>query len=306
MFNIDNQKLQTLIISLRIYSTVSRDTGNQRSLQFKNPFRARSSSGISDDWEKVIISMLETDHIWEAHAVLDIYLGNIAPSSGSDLRQIPEAVSRDNDTMYTLVKVSMLTRCIYQVFDCESRSSEEVAVWSDAFRTAAQTENVHMDNTLDTIGTSRAFTELVLLACYSPPSLHAHRPWSLAVHSFEQKYSAGSLFVLMQRRAVKNEDFELVYSISKKANKAIPEWWRTRTGIHPEAAAFLYPISIQTSRATPEEAASQSSALDREIDEEDPRAAVPPMRTPTAKPTIKDRLRRLKFIMFTGEGSQYR
>lgn len=75
-----------------------------------SPLKLDCKSDQDPTWEEVIIELLKHGHIWEANTLLAIHLRHENPM-GSDLLRILDAVPDENDTMYDLVRLTMLVLC---------------------------------------------------------------------------------------------------------------------------------------------------------------------------------------------------
>jgi len=139
------------------------------------PFKVDCKSDHNPTWEEVIVALLNHDHIWEANTLLAIHLRHARPME-SELLRILDAVPDGNDTMYDLVRLTMLVLCSRFLL----RQSWQVLAKSEVFdRCEACAQKLHlsaMDAITDPISSSRAYQDFRLLSL----EVENNRAWDAA------------------------------------------------------------------------------------------------------------------------------
>ena len=114
-------------------------------------------------WEEAIIALLKHGHIWEANTLFAIYLRHARPTA-SDLVKIVDAVPDESDTVYDLVRLTMLVLCSRFLLRQSWRMLEKSRVFDRCKDCAQKLHLSPMDVITDPISSSRAYQNFRLLS----------------------------------------------------------------------------------------------------------------------------------------------
>jgi hypothetical protein len=141
----------------------SRARQTKRPPPFNLPFKLDRKLDQDPTWEEVTIALLNHGHIWEANTLLAIYLRHTSPKE-SELIRILDSVPDEDDTMYDLVRLTMLVLCSRSLL----RQSRLVLMASGVFarceECAMKLRFRAMDGITDPIYSSRAYQDFQLLS----------------------------------------------------------------------------------------------------------------------------------------------
>lgn len=222
-----------------------------------SPLKLDCKSDQDPTWEEVITELLKHSHIWEANTLLAIHLRH-ENTMGSDLLRILDAVPDENDTMYDLVRLTMLVSCSRFLL----RQSWLVLMNSGVFHRCKEcAQKLHlsaMDGITDPIGSSRVYQDFRLLRLEvlkkGPPS-----------NAWDRINSEGPDEMLrIRERTLRNRDYMLLLA-SYIQGAYLPAHWLDCTGASREAIACLHPhttLSEEEFHATKSDAGYFSSADD--------------------------------------------
>ena len=234
-------QLQIVIISLRLMDLVSRmsDSADKDPFRLALCFKLDRRPYQDPTWGEVIIALLNHGHIWEANTLLAIHLRHGRPTE-PDLLRILDAVPDEDDTMYDLVRLTMIVLCSRSFL----RRSWVMSGVFDRCRECAQKLHLSaMDGITDPVSSSRAYREYQLLQLdferwTQPPSISRGRFYSpINSHAWEAMRAA-------RETALKNSDHMLLLAIHEQDAYPLPNQWLDTTGASREAIARLHPDAI--------------------------------------------------------------
>jgi len=159
-------QLQTIVISLRIIDVVSRMSQSSPIDDYhlaRIPFTLGRKFRPDSTWEEAIIALLENGHIWEANTLLAIHLRHARPI-GSDLLKIVDAVPDESDTMYDLVRLTMLVLSSRFLLRQSWQVLEKSGVFDRCEDCAQKLRLSSMEVITDPISSSRAYQDFRLLS----------------------------------------------------------------------------------------------------------------------------------------------
>jgi hypothetical protein len=212
---------------------------NYRKLPY-SPLKLDCKSDQDPTWMEVIIELLKHGHIWEANTLLAIRLRHENPM-GSDLLRILDAVPDENDTMYDLVRLTMLVLCSRSLLRQKSIGDIPTEL---AFRThevynrckvcAQKLHASAMDCITEPMSSSRAYQEVRLLhlrlGLLSPPNDETPGFFGETLEKID-----------VIERARGNGDHMLSLASHEQFGGSLPAQWLRDTGASREAMVHLHP-----------------------------------------------------------------
>jgi hypothetical protein len=211
------------------------------------PFKLSHEPDQDPTWEEVIVALLKHGHIWEANTLLTIHLRCEKPME-SNLLRILDAVPEEDDTMYTLVRLTMLVSCSRSLL----RQSWEVLMMSGVSRRcedcAHDAFSSAMDGITDPIALSRAHQDYRLLSLEVDnkglQSTGQLNPSSLDERSdvLEEMQDRRDI----RKRAIDNSDYMLLLASYEQHNHPLPDRWLHDTGASKEAVKCLHPDAVSS------------------------------------------------------------
>jgi hypothetical protein len=196
-----------------------------------SPLKLDCKSDQDPTWTEVIIALLKYGHIWESNTLLAIYLRHGRPT-GPDLLRIIAFVPKESDTMYHLLRITMLVSCSRSLLKQIGRSLATRGVFGRCKECALDLHSLAMDGITDPISSSQAYQEYKLLRLEFSKNNISRGAYS----------SKGSLEMHAARgTALKNSDYMLLLAIHEQSAHPLPNQWLDSTGASREAIARLHP-----------------------------------------------------------------
>jgi hypothetical protein len=199
------------------------------------PFRLDCKPDQDPIWEEVIIALLNHGHIWEANTLLAIHLRRQRPGK-SELFRILSAVPEEDDTMYTLVRLTMLVSCSRFLL----RKSWKVLMTSGVFdRCEALAQNSFysaMDGITYPIASSRAYQDFRLL------SLEVENKRLQSTGQLNTSSLSNVLGEMedIRERGIDDSDYMLHLSSYEQSSHPLPDHWLHSTGASRDAVECLH------------------------------------------------------------------
>jgi hypothetical protein len=194
----------------------------------KMPFRLDHMPDQDPTSEGVIIELLKHGHIWEANTLLAIYLRHARPT-GLELPRILDAVPDENDTMYDLVRLTMLVSCSRFLLRQRRQVLMTTNLYNRCEEFVQESSFFAMDGITDPISSSRAFQDFRLLRLevwdLGPPSNDWERDGTRDI----------------RERALSNNDYMLILASSEQGADSLGDIWLESTGASREAISRLHP-----------------------------------------------------------------
>jgi len=203
------------------------------------PFKLSRTSIQDPTWEQVITALLKNGHIWEANTLLAIYLRHARPTEPKLLR-ILDAVPHENDTMYDLVRLTMLVSCSRSLLNQGTPFFETTAVYGRCLKTAEDLQSSAMDGITDPVASSRAYQEFTLLRLELSKT---RGDWDQSNSRNFGKSDVSRGIQATRERALENSDHMLFLASYEQDIDSLPDHWMNKTGASREATACLHPCA---------------------------------------------------------------
>jgi hypothetical protein len=219
-------------------------------IDFELPFTTASEGEQNLDWHEVLISMLAVGYVWEAQTLLPICLRHAKSEDGTALLKILDAIPKEDDTVYTLVRCTMLREMSkflagqsWQLFT----RMELYKQWQEMVEGGLD-PSCPMDSMLTPISESRAYQEMELFRLKERTETHK----SSFPHEADDTtpFDGAQDLRKIRAEAEVREDYMLVLKTYEQSEDSLPQKWLEKTGISHEALEDLHP-NVQVSSRFP-------------------------------------------------------
>jgi hypothetical protein len=217
-------------------------------IDFDLPFTTALEGEQNLGWHDVVTSMLAVGYVWEAQSLLPICLRHAKSEDGTALLKILNAIPREDDTVYKLVRCTMLVE-MSKFFASQSwqmfTQMELCKQWQEMVEGGLD-PSCPMDSMLTPISKSRAYQEMELFRLKEKTEAHKNT----FPHEADDTtpFDGAQDLQKIRAEAENRGDYMFVLTSYEQSEDSLPQEWLERTGTSQEALKYLHPNAEVSSR----------------------------------------------------------
>jgi hypothetical protein len=193
-------------------------------------------------WEEAIIALLKHGHIWEANSLFAIRLRH-GRGTGSELIRVLDAVPKKDDTMYDLVRLTMVVLCSRSLLQQGWHTFARSEVFDRCEDCVQDSFYSDMDGITDPVTSSRAYQNSRLLDS-EVGNKRLQSTGRLNPSSLDERPDVLERMQDIRERATGNSDYMLLLASYEQSNHPLPDHWLHNTGASKEAVECLHPNAV--------------------------------------------------------------